>query len=281
MWPAPSSKRGAGDCNGVVERSHHQRLQCGPTRVAGIGSGPEVSSSTSVSFNVAWRESPGSGGLADRRSDARRRFNEARRDSPGSGATPCAPMGMHNGFNVAPGRGSPGSAATVPPSPNYRNVCFNVARRDSPGSASPRPSQSVCTEPASMRPGAIRRDQGPLRSVLWRRQMRYRLRALYPDALNAACRRPLSLLHHWTARTPNGWGWLSVPAYSTAPNERRSTKPAHNRRSRRRQAWLALGMPLWRRGRGRRDGVATIVAIHGITRLWAPTPARCVRSWRR
>ena len=39
---------------------------------------------------------------------------------------------------------------------------FNVARRDSPGS-------------------------GTLRSVLWRRHLRYLLRALASDALNAAC----------------------------------------------------------------------------------------------
>ena len=55
-----------------------------------------------------------------------------------------------------------------------------------------------------MRPGANRRDQGTLRSVLWRRHLRYLLRALASDALNAIYRRPLRPLHHWTARTPTG-----------------------------------------------------------------------------
>ena len=135
--------------------------------------------------------------------------------------------------------------------------CFNEVRRESPGS-------------------------GTLRKVPQRRQMRYLLRALVPDALNAAGRRPLRPLHHWTARTPTARPFPVSRSRGRSRKRRTATgvcrqtagpsPPGPGSVPREPPIIAAHGvgrgvwcwMPLSCRGRGTRDGVGTIVAIRGI-----------------
>ena len=108
-------------------------------------------------------------------------FNAARHDSPGSADRRRHGLAHRRHASMKARRVRRDQRAAHGRATTRRWRGFNAARRESPGSARNALRPPHRCVPASMRSGASRRDQGPLRSVLWRRQMRYRLRALYPE----------------------------------------------------------------------------------------------------